>query len=268
MGTDPVDHYDTDALGITGCVSPKGWECLHRPGVREISIKFFTVSNASMAVGGQRMVSLADENGLVVQENYKELADLQEVKVALRNLMKASMLATPWNFSYAVLETFLASNGYFERELENVKKGAVLTGFIDHVLRTNAANWIQEAPFLDATKLAGVWANWWSSRKACMPTVSGRQDKTKEREYFKGRSKENVPPHTVPQNKDNTCKYWHENRCRFSFRDCCKTVNGTRIRLYHRCDVEMVDSAGKPIIDQTTKVQKLCGGMHKRADHK
>ena len=164
------------------------------------------------------------------------------------------MLATPWNFSYKTLEVFLLANNYFEKELEGVKKGLVLTRFIDHVLRSNASNWIHGMAFMDSAKLSWMWANWWNTRKASMPAITGKKDDKKDR------GKENMPRYSGPPSKDNIFKFWHEGRC--------KNSPSGKVRLYHRCDVDLVDAAGKTVVDPSTGKPRICGGIHKRADHK
>ena len=67
----------------------------------------FTVSNVGHMATGGRTVSLAGDDGITIHENLKELADMAEFKLAMRNLKLAAQLVAPWNFSYAVIDGFL-----------------------------------------------------------------------------------------------------------------------------------------------------------------
>ena len=100
---------------------------LHKPGSPEISIKMYTISNVAHAATGSRTLSLAGEDGLTISESWKELSDMADLKMAMKNLLMAAHLAAPWNFSFHVLDGFLQSKKYFDSELtgmglKNLKK--------------------------------------------------------------------------------------------------------------------------------------------------
>ena len=156
---DAIANYDLESLGCSGCVTARGWEILHKPGSPELSLKLFSIST------GSRTVSLAGEDGITIHESWKELTDMVELKRVLRNLILAARLAMPWNFSFEVLHGFLQAKGFMEGELNSLRKATILSGFIDHVFKVNAGLWVQEAPFLDATKLQALWDSWWCTRK-------------------------------------------------------------------------------------------------------
>ena len=164
-GKDAIANYDLESLGCSGCVTARGWEILHKPGSPELSLKLFSISNVGHSSTGSRTVSLAGEDGITIHESWKELTDMVELKRALRNLILAARLSMPWNFSFEVLHGFLQAKGFMEEELNGVKKATILSGFIDHVFKVNAGLWVQEAPFLDATKLQVLWDSWWCTRK-------------------------------------------------------------------------------------------------------
>ena len=164
-GTDAIGNYDLEALSCSGCVTARGWELLHKPGSPEISLKMFTVTNVGHMATGGRTVSLAGEDGITIHENLKELADMAEFKLAMRNLKLAAQLVAPWNFSFTVIDGFLQANDYMEKHMEGVKRAPILSAFVDHVLKTNAGLWVQEASFLDNAKLMAVWNSWWGSRR-------------------------------------------------------------------------------------------------------
>ena len=164
-GADPIGNYDLEALACSGCVTARGWELLHKPGSPEMSLRMFTVANIGHLDSAARTVSLIGEDGIAIHENLKEFADMAEFKRAMRNIRLAAHLATPWNFSYEVIDGFLQSNNYMEGKLGDLKKATVLSAFVDHALKVNAALWVQEAPFMDSAKLMTLWNSWWSSRR-------------------------------------------------------------------------------------------------------
>ena len=176
-GVDAIGNYDLEALGCSGCVTSRGWELLHKPGSPELSLKMFTVTNMGHMASGGKTISLVGEDGITVHENLKDFTDMAEFKLAVQNLKVAAQLATPWNFSFAVVDGFLQANDYMEGKLDGLKKATVLTGFFDHVIQTNAAAWVQEAPFLDSAKLMAVWNSWWGSRKSKLKAESESQSK-------------------------------------------------------------------------------------------
>jgi len=165
-GVDPIGNYDTQTMGMSGCVTARGWDCLHRPGSDELSLKLFSVSNVGHAGTGMKTVSITGEDGFTVQESWKELSDMQEVKTALKNMRRAAHLVRPWDFSIEVLESFLSANNFMEAELSSFKKAPLVAGFIDHVLQLNASQYVQEKEFLEFPQLQALWVSWWGVRKS------------------------------------------------------------------------------------------------------
>ena len=94
-GVDPIGNFDVETISCSGCVTPRGWEMLHKPGSPEISIKMYTISNVAHAATGSRTLSLAGEDGLTISESWKELSDMADLKMAMKNLLMAAHLAAP-----------------------------------------------------------------------------------------------------------------------------------------------------------------------------
>jgi hypothetical protein len=138
-GVTPIANYDMAALGCSGCATSKGWEILQNPGSSEL--KLFTVANVSHLATGSKTVTLTGEEGITIHHTMKNTVELGELKMALR---EAASLALPWNKSFSVLEGFLMTNEFFEKEIESRKKAMILTAFMDHVLKLNSSHWIQE----------------------------------------------------------------------------------------------------------------------------
>ena len=169
-GAQPIGNYDMKAVGCSGCVTAKGWEILHNPGSPEIALKLFTVANVSHVSTGSKTLTLTGEDGLTIHDSMKDVADMAEMKLALRTIREAASYAMPWNKSFSVLEGFLITHDFFFKELEGLKKVPVLSSFIDHVLKMNAANWTQEVEFLAGGELTAAWDSWLGSRKNCFKT--------------------------------------------------------------------------------------------------
>jgi hypothetical protein len=164
-GVDTLTGYDMRSLGHAGCITARGWDVLHHPGSADISLKLFSISNVGRAATGLKTVNAVSEDGFVVADSLRELADMAEVKSALQNLCLAAQLAAPWNMSFAVLDAFLKSTTNLDSELANLKKAPIVSAFIDHVLQVNAANWLSDTDFLDMPALKALWEAWWCARK-------------------------------------------------------------------------------------------------------
>jgi hypothetical protein len=136
----------------------------------------YTVANVARASHGIRTVTSQSEDGLVLRESLKELTELSGLKTAFRNLKIAAQLVRPWDYSFLVIESFLLSTDYLEAQLAGFKKAPVLAGFLDHVFRVNASNWMQSKPFMDVSSLKALWDPWWSGHKSEVKKEAHQQD--------------------------------------------------------------------------------------------
>jgi predicted DNA-binding protein len=168
-----VSEFDLLAIGLPGCIPAKAWEILHEPGSREISLKMFTVTNAARASDGVKIVTTQSDEGLVIKESLKELTEMSELKTAFRNLKIAAQIVRPWDYSLLVIESFLISTEYLDAQLTGIKKAPVLSGFLDHLLRVNASNWLQGKPFMDMTSIKSLWDPWWAGHKGDIKKEDG-----------------------------------------------------------------------------------------------
>ena len=295
-GVDAIGNYDLEALGCSGCVTSRGWELLHKPGSPELSLKMFTVTNMGHMASGGKTISLVGEDGIQVHENLKDFTDMAEFKLAVRNLKIAAQLATPWNFSFGVIDGFLQANDYMEGKLDGVKKAVVLTGFFDHVIQTNAAAWVQEAPFLDSAKLMAVWNSWWGSRRSKVKADQDSQAKSGGNSGNKGKGNNKQQQqsgrgffqrggfaggrgggsnrggfggnhanfgqqlnHNGPPSESNICRNFNEKGCYHHWYKCVLATRGGPLKLYHVCNFMVKKDGGK---------SELCLGKHPRVDHK
>lgn len=271
-GVEAISNYDCQALGMSGCITARGWEALHKPGSEELSIKLFSVTNVGHQGTGMKTVSVAGEDGFTIQESWKELADMSEVKMAFRNMRRAALMVRPWDFSFEVIDGFMVANNYLEADLKGFKKAQVVAGFIDHALQINAANYVQEKPFLDMAQLQALWTSWWGSRKATSLRSEEHQKGEGKKEGHEARNKQkgqggekgqekrrtwNVPPYNGEQTERNTCRFYNEGKCKNNHTNCVlKTKNGP-LRLYHKCNFMKKDATGK---------SELCGMNHIRVN--
>ncbi len=117
IGTNPqvaVSVYDMASVGLAGHVTPKGWEVLGDPGNSAISINLFSISNC-----GKRVVCKSSEAD---SEEMKEIAEVGELKVAIRALREALSMVQPWNKSVSALEGFLIQSNYCAADLDGVEQ--------------------------------------------------------------------------------------------------------------------------------------------------
>ncbi len=172
-GVEAIANYDTQTLGMSGCITARGWEALHKPGSQELSLKLFTVANVGQASTGSKAISISGEDGFIIQESWKEINDMNEVRTAFRNMRRAAHLVRPWDLSFETIDGFLTATTFMDDDLKAFKKAPLVAGFIDHILALNAANWVQEAPFLDMPQIQVLWTAWWGTRKATAVKTDG-----------------------------------------------------------------------------------------------
>jgi hypothetical protein len=88
----------------------------------------------------------------------KEFESAEEISLALAALRTAIHCVHPWNFSVVILEFFLNSVQFGDKDISNkAQKISFLTDFIDEVLMHNAEAWDDCKPFLNSTELSNKW---------------------------------------------------------------------------------------------------------------
>ena len=65
-----IANYNTQTLGMSGCITARGWEALHMPCSQELSLKLFTVANIGHAGTGSKAISITGEDGFVIKESW------------------------------------------------------------------------------------------------------------------------------------------------------------------------------------------------------
>jgi uncharacterized membrane protein YgcG len=182
-GVTPLSGYDTDALGISGCVTSRGWLEIHNPANPHLKLKYFSSSNVGSTALSSRRFTLADgENSVDINESFKELMHMEDLKSAVHTLMKAMSLALPWNYSVSALESFLFGSTYcHDRTSHWPNRAKELSDFVDHVLHSNARRWATRQHFLDVTTLRPIFETWVASRPAgrLIATDTEKEDQPK-----------------------------------------------------------------------------------------
>ena len=152
----PLSTYDLGSIGLSGCVSPRGWVEIHNPASTSISIKMFALGNT-------------EKKGRHNDADFCEMEDLSELKNAVRTLRAAMTSVHPWNRSVDALESFLIQSAFCSADLASVSKQVpVLTKFIDFVLQENANRWRDMEPFLTTRELRATWSDFYSQKAASL----------------------------------------------------------------------------------------------------
>ena len=293
QGVEPICNYDMTSMGLAGCITAKGLEALHNPGTEDISVKMFTVSNIINAKAGIRILS-ASEDRFETQETWKDIHDMNELRSAFRNMKRATLMIRPWDYSLEVLAAWLNPTTWLNDELKQFKRAALVGDFIDHILGLNAANWVQETPYLEIGDIQTQWTSWWGVRKACAardPKLSeGNENKGgKGKGVHEGKNQKNesrggrggfsggswrggkqgqhgtsgntkgMPPFDREATESNICTFYNQERgCRNDAQNCVQTRDGKRTRMFHKCN-----HVGKGANGQN----ELCRKAHPQHEH-
>lgn len=165
LGTDGATalcNYDMGIFGLPACVTMRGWKEIQNPGSSHITLKLFSPNNLQASTGSTRRLTLADsDGGINVGEQLSEIANLEELKLAMRALCVASMLATPWNHSFFAIDGGLHLINYGANELGGYpNRVGELVKFINHIILLNANAWTQKRPFLTAAEIRMKFPEW------------------------------------------------------------------------------------------------------------
>jgi len=234
----PINIYDMAAVGLAGHVTPKGWVVLSDPGDSRISINLFSIANC-----GKRSTS---KSSGYLEEELKEVAELGELKVAVRVLREALSMVHSWNKSVSVLEGFLIQTNWCSKDLEGLENQAgIMVQFVDYVLRENSNRWRSKEPFIPIGELKGVWESFFGSR----PQSLLSRAKPKQTYQKQGASNNNnswskhgsssqdgkIRPGWVPPEyfKDDICVMYNLGKC-VKPPGTCTTSKGVPLR--HICN--------------------------------
>jgi len=215
----PISTYDMGAIGLGGFVSKRGWVELHDVGSDSLSLKLFNINSC-----GNKVTSTSSNNNNS-NEEYKEINDLGEFKLALRVAREALSYVHSWNKSIAALEGFMYQTDYCKEDLVGTEKPAhTLTQFVDYVFGENADRWRGMQPFLTTGDLRGVWASFWGARP---------ESKLKKSTYQKGAYRKKGAFIWDPNYFDDICRMFNLGKCSKA-PGTCTTKSG--IPLRHVCN--------------------------------
>jgi hypothetical protein len=228
VSQEPVGTYDMASIGLGGFVSKRGWVELHNVGSDSISLRMFNINGCGTKISGKGM-----ENS----DEFKEVSELGEYKLALRVAKEAQAFVHPWNKSLAALEGFMYQTDFCKQDLVAVDKPAqVLTQFSDYVMGMNADRWRGCQPFVTTGEMKGVWDAFWGAKP---------ESKLKQKP---GGSKQKGKFVFDSSFFDDICRLYNMGRC-LKPAGTCTTKAG--IPLRHVCNFRQnpakpLEACGKP----------------------
>ena len=108
-----------NSIGLGGYVSKRGWVEIHDVGRDPLSLKLFNINGC-----GNKILANKQE------EEFKDILELGEFKLALRVAREALSFVHLWNKSISAIEGFLIQSNYCGVDLSGTEKpAAILTQF-------------------------------------------------------------------------------------------------------------------------------------------
>ena len=250
-GHPPLSTYDMSAIGLGGCVTPRGWVELHNPSSPNLSIKHFAMGSCITKPGKD--------------EEYTDLEDLSELKAAIRVLRGAMAYVHPWNRSVDALENFLVQSSFCSKDLFGMEKQTkLLSQFTDYVLVENASRWRGMEPFLNTRELRNTWADFLGQKSASFK--QNNQSNTSNQGYQgnqgnqgnRGQNQQNLLPSqkwSIPAHlfNDDICVLWNLGKC-LKAPGACATKAGRALR--HVCN-HRPDPSKPAVICEKSHMAKL-----------
>ncbi len=234
----PVNDYDMEAVGMAGVVTAKGWIEIHNPASSRISIRQFNINNCGQKQGGSSQDS-----------QDSEIADLGELKLALRAMRTAMSLVMPWNLSIAALEGFLIQTNFCANDLSAVEKRAqILVQFCDYVLNRNSERWRNVQPFLTSGELKEVWFTFFSARPQAAFQQKFKNQPQQKRQKLSGHVVSDRPAHHMDPSflALNICFLFNDGKCTKAT-GSCTTKYGRPLK--HVCNY----------LEDKSKPSEVCG---------
>ena len=236
-----ISTYDMNSIGLRGYVSKRGWVEIHDVGSDSLSLKLFNINGCGNKI--------SSSSGMV--EEFKEIAELGEFKLALRVAREALSYVHPWNKSISALEGFLVQSNFCSSDLSGVEKpAATLTQFVDYIFGENADRWRAHEPFINTGELRGAWASFYGAKpasslqKAKQAGGGGGGGKLKGKDEMKGFFR-------FDNFFDDICRMYNFGKC-FKPPGTCATKSG--IPLRHVCNFRQ----------DSSQPANVCGKDHPR----
>ena len=239
---DPISTYDMNSIGLGGYVSKRGWVEIHNVGSDSLSLKLFNINGC-----GNKISSGSCE------EEFKEIAELGEFKLALRVAREALSFVHPWNKSIAAIEGFLIQSNFCSSDLSGVDKSAsVLTQFVDYIFGENADRWRAQEPFLNTGDLRSSWASFFGAKPVSTlqkAKQAGQNSAGKGKGQQSSSSSSKPSFFKFPGYFDDICRMYNMGRCAKPAGSCATT---TGVPLRHICNYRQ----------DMSKPANVCGKDH------
>ena len=238
-GFPPIGTYDMASVGLAGFVSKRGWCELHQLGSDSISLKMFNINACS-----SKTSSTSTSSGS--SEEFKDIVDLGEFKLALRVAREAQSFVTPWNKSMSAIEGFMFRSNFCAADLTGVEKPAhILTQFVDFALESNADRWKNREVFLNTGELKTAWDSFYGAKpESKLPKSKGQHSQP-----AKEKGKSSFFQHQNLGFFDDVCRLYNLGKCAKPPGSC--TTRGG-IPLRHICNYRA----------NSSRPQDICAKFH------
>ena len=215
-----------NSIGLGGYVSKRGWVEIHDIGSDSLSLKLFNINGR----GNKILANKQDEE-------FKDILELGEFKLALRVAREALAYVHLWNKSISVIEGFLIQSNYCGVDLAGTDKpAAVLTQFVDYIFGENADRWRAHEPFINTGDLRGAWASFFGAKPVSSIQKSkqaGQGAKQKQGNSYLAASTSKMGFFKFPGYFDDICRMYNMGK-RVKPSGSCTTTTG--IPLRHVCN--------------------------------
>jgi hypothetical protein len=226
-GPEPISRYDSEAIGLSSHINSHIWAQIHNPGSKEISIKMLSPQALKIARGASDKESASTK---------KDFESVSEISLALSALKTAIHCVHPWNFSVVILEFFLETMQFGEKDISNKSQRiSFLTDFIDEVLMHNAEAWDDSKPFLISTELSNRWLTGimlkFPRAGSSKSSSQDNQEKAKPKKADSSGKSSAGRPYIPP----GLCRRFNFNSCQNQNDDTCPAPWDSTKKLKHQC---------------------------------
>lgn len=173
----PINSYDLSRLDLTNKITAKGFEELHKPDSRLISIKMFSPENVKKSNGGISNINVINDDGgnqTVLTSMYLEdIENIKHFQIAFFALKTAKSRVVPWDGSLEPLWKFFIVHDWLKDMPNsfgynsNQDQGTFCSTFTDSVLHTNAIRFSQKQSHMSYADLDSHFRSFCSYNPKC-----------------------------------------------------------------------------------------------------
>jgi hypothetical protein len=241
-GHPPLGCYDMSSVGLGGYVTSRGWCEIANPASSRISLKLFNINGC-----GSRTLPGSSKH----TEDYPEIEDLGELKLALRALRVAMAFVHPWNMSINAIEGFMLATNFCQADTgAAVNRPKTLSQFVDYLLGENANRYRDSEAFLTTGDIKAYWESFFgarpqaASRQQVQQPPSQQRQQQQQQQTFRPQQAKNF---TKRYPFVDVCHAWNLGKCGKPAHDC-RSKLGTPLRHVcdHRPDIYRVEVCGLP----------------------